>query len=129
VAGDQTACDAKTHRGDPGVTAGSAPAEPIASAPAGGGLSPRYRARCYVELAHKLHLRARPIALLEQIMDRIDALRNIDDHPAVFLRYGNAGYVVIGVDGQEQTIERSDWLALPPWIPAPPKTPSGWIEY
>jgi len=70
-----------------------------------------------------------PIALLEQFMDRIDALRNIDGQPAVFLRYGNAGYVVIGVDGREQTIERSDWLALPPWIPVPPKTPSGWIDY
>jgi hypothetical protein len=62
-------------------------------------------------------------------MDRIDALRNIDGQPAVFLRYGNAGYVVIGIGGREQTIERSNWLALPPWIPPPPKAPSGWIEY
>jgi hypothetical protein len=66
---------------------------------------------------------------LTPIHGQDDALRNIDGQPAVFLRYGNAGYVVIGVDGREQTIERSDWLALPPWIPVPPKTPSGWIDY
>jgi hypothetical protein len=83
----------------------------------------------HVELAHKLHLRVRPIALLEQFMDRIDALRNIDGRPAVFLRYGNAAYVVIGIDGGERTIERSHWMALPLWVPVPPKARSGWVEY
>jgi hypothetical protein len=54
-------------------------------------------------------------------MDRIDALRNIDGRAAVFLRYGKAGYLVIGVDGAERMIARSDWLALPLWTAVPPK--------
>jgi hypothetical protein len=61
-------------------------------------------------------------------MDRIDALRNIDGRAAVFLRYGDAEYVVIGIHGAERTIARSEWLALPLWRPVP-RTHSGWIEY
>jgi hypothetical protein len=69
------------------------------------------------------------IALLEQFMDRIDALRNIDGRAAVFLRYGKAEYVVIGIDGGERTITRRDWMALPLWSPVLPNVHSGWIEY
>jgi hypothetical protein len=54
-------------------------------------------------------------------MDRIDALRNIGDQPAVFLRFGKADNVVISHDGSEREIKRSLWLALPLWIPPPGK--------
>lgn len=54
-------------------------------------------------------------------MNRIDALRNIDEHPAVFLRFGKPGHVVIGVSGDEREIERSAWFDLPAWVPPPMK--------
>jgi hypothetical protein len=62
-------------------------------------------------------------------MDRVDALRNIGGRAAVFLRYGKAGEIVIGVDGAERSLERSKWLALALWTPVPRKAQSGWIEY
>ena len=57
-------------------------------------------------------------------MDRIDAWRNIDGRPAVFLRFGKAGFVVVSVRGVEHKIDRSAWLDLPLWIP-PPLPPGG----
>jgi uncharacterized protein (DUF983 family) len=50
-------------------------------------------------------------------MDRINAVRTVDGNAAVFLRYGQVGYVVVAAVGGERTIERSIWLELPLWIP------------
>jgi hypothetical protein len=63
------------------------------------------------------------------IMDRINTIRNISGQPAVFLRFGKAGYVVIGHCGKEHEVERSVWFALPPWIPTLRKPNSHRADY
>jgi len=50
-------------------------------------------------------------------MDKINAVRTVDGHAAVFLRFGQAGYVVVAAVGGERTIEHSIWMELPLWIP------------
>jgi hypothetical protein len=54
-------------------------------------------------------------------MDRIDAVRTVDGQAAVFLRYGQAGYVVVAAVGGERTIQHAVWLELPLWTPPAPK--------
>ncbi len=46
-------------------------------------------------------------------MDKINALRSIDGRVAVFLRFGNAGHLIIGIQGTEREIERAAWFDLP----------------
>jgi hypothetical protein len=60
-------------------------------------------------------------------MDKIDALRSIDGQAAVFLRFGIAGHLIIGIQGTEREIERAAWFDLPLWIPTPPPEPI-WID-
>jgi hypothetical protein len=50
-------------------------------------------------------------------MDKINAVRTVDGRAAVFLRFGQAGYVVVAAGGGERTIEHSIWMELPLWIP------------
>lgn len=48
-------------------------------------------------------------------MSGIDAVRNLDNGPAIFLRFGRPGRVIIQNSGVEIEIERSVWIALPIW--------------
>jgi hypothetical protein len=54
-------------------------------------------------------------------MDKINAVRTVDGRAAVFLRFGQAGYVVVAAVDGERTIERSIWMELPLWTPPTPK--------
>jgi hypothetical protein len=54
-------------------------------------------------------------------MDKINAVRTVDGRAAVFLRFGQAGYVVVAAVDGERTIERSTWMELPVWNPTAPK--------
>jgi hypothetical protein len=57
-------------------------------------------------------------------MDKINAVRTVDGRSAVFLRFGQAGYVVVAAVGGERTIEHSIWMELPLWIPTTPLDPT-----
>ena len=48
-------------------------------------------------------------------MNKIDTLRNIDGQPARFLRFGNAGFVVVSIGNIEREIETAIWIGLPTW--------------
>ncbi|KJC57805.1 hypothetical protein UP10_26750 [Bradyrhizobium sp. LTSPM299] len=50
-------------------------------------------------------------------MDRLNAVRTVDKHAAMFLRFGAPGYLVIAAVGGERTIEHEAWLQLPLWQP------------
>lgn len=54
-------------------------------------------------------------------MDKISAVRTADGRAAVFLRFGQAGCVVVAAVGGERTIEHSSWTELPLWNPPAPK--------
>jgi hypothetical protein len=48
-------------------------------------------------------------------MNKIDTPRNIDGRPARFLRFGNAGFVVVSIGNNEREIETAIWIGLPTW--------------
>jgi hypothetical protein len=61
-------------------------------------------------------------------MDKINAARTVDGCAAVFLRFGQAGYVVVAAVGGERIIEHSIWMGLPLWIPSTSKDDRSSIE-
>jgi hypothetical protein len=48
-------------------------------------------------------------------MNKIDTLRNIDGRLARFLRFGNAGFVVVSIGNAEREIETAIWIGSPTW--------------
>jgi hypothetical protein len=48
-------------------------------------------------------------------MNKVDTLRTIDGRPARFLRFGNAGFVVVSIGNTEREIETAIWIGLPTW--------------
>lgn len=48
-------------------------------------------------------------------MDKIDTLRNLDGHPARFLRFGKAGFVVVSIGNIERELKTAIWMGLPTW--------------